>query len=109
MDFDRLTDATLRTTQRAFATGRTIIYTPAGGSPVDLAGRAVFRAPHVGEVFNGTEVELQTLGAELSLRLAELPVAPSEGDAVSIDGEPHLVASVEVDGEGGALIRLEAQ
>ena len=45
--------------------------------------------------------------ATLSMAAASVPVGGGEGDAVSVGGVGYLVKSVEPDGTGWCLVRLE--
>jgi len=108
VSFDGPAAAALRTTQRALCTTRAVVYAPAGLPTVSLDGRAIFREAHVEQVLAGEEVGVATVGPDLSIALADLPAEPAEGDGVLIAGAPYRVAGFEPDGEGGALLRLEA-
>lgn len=78
-------------------------YTPAGRDMVCIAGvfdkAASIVDPNTGATISSNQ-------PQLGIRLADLPVAPSNGDMVRIDGVDYKVYDCQGDGEGGALLLL---
>lgn len=74
---------------------------------MDLSGRVVFREASTNQVLDGQEVEVQTTGPQLSVRLVDLLVPPAEGDEVEVDATVYRVSQRDLDGEGAALLHLE--
>ena len=82
--------------------GRTITYTPDGGSPRIVAGMLQSYA----EVAGGESVDVIINTPILSVRTADVPEI-AEGDAFSIDGQDYTAAAVRSDNEGITEIMLE--
>lgn len=83
--------------------GEDATYTPQGQGGVAISG--AFDAQHQ-EVDVQTGVPVSTVGPVLGVRLADLPQAPAQGDQVTVRGVGYVVADIEPDGHGGALLRL---
>lgn len=108
MGWDEATDSILGATTRAFARRAAVLYTPAGGGPqVDLTGRSIFTAAHAEEALEENEVVVNTVKATLDVKLRDIPVAPTEGDPISVGGVQYTLGTMEPDGEGGALLILD--
>lgn len=112
MSWDRIADGLVRVTQRAFTTDQQVTYTPAGGTPVVLSGRAIFEDAHQESVLNGETVEIQTTAPKILIQLSDLAAPPAEYDLVDLLSATAVlrrfeVRNVGVDGDGGAVIDLE--
>ena len=84
--------------------GVPVVYTSQGLPAATLA--AVFdRAATI--ITTDGEVEVTATQPILDLRLADLSVAPKQGDTLNVDGDDWLVAKVEPDGQGGAKLWLK--
>lgn len=85
--------------------GSEVVYTPAaGGGPYTFT--AVLDRPYQAVSMSPAEVELAGRGPVLDIRLADLPVAPVQGDALTVDGGSYTVEEVEPDGRLGAKLYL---
>lgn len=54
----------------------------------------------------GGEVPQNALLPVLDLRLADLSVAPAQGDSLVVDGVSYSVIDVQIDGQGGCKLPL---
>lgn len=79
-----------------------VIYTPAStGTPVPLTG--VFNAAKQVLTEAGSEGSTTSTRPTLWIRLADVSVAPAQGDTFELDsGVSYKVTDVQVDGAGGA-------
>ena len=68
--------------------GRTIVYTPAGGSPATM--RALIDSPDVQALLGGQLVEQAVL--VFTVRKADLPTQPRRGGTVAWNGRSWFVA-----------------
>jgi len=73
------------------------------GQEPDLPGRGVFTAAHQ-EVDASTGVAVSMVQPVLEVRQADLPSAPTDGDAVTVQGQRYLIVEVRPDGHG--LLKL---
>jgi len=64
-----------------------------------LPGRGVFSAAHQ-EVDASTGAAVSMVQPLLEVRLADLPAAPTEGDAVCVRGVRYLIVDAQPDGHG---------
>lgn len=102
MAWDDLTDGVLGAAMSEF--GRAVTYTPSGGVGVEIT--AVFDSAHVAvDPDSGVPVHMNQ--PVLGLRLRDLPVAPAQGDGVTVNGTEYVVVDLQVDGQGGARLRLQ--
>lgn len=99
-----LADRALRTAIATF--GQTVVYHGDGANPVTLTG--IFDAAHESVELDVAGVPVSTRQPELGLRLADLPVAPQQGDHLEIDGTAYVVVDVRPDGQGGARLALQS-
>jgi hypothetical protein len=70
-----------------------------------LPGRGVFTAAHQ-EVDASTGVPVSMVRPVLEVRQADLPAAPTEGDAVTVQGVLYLIVEVRSDGHGFLKLML---
>ncbi|MCW5976704.1 MAG: hypothetical protein KIT09_01440 [Bryobacteraceae bacterium] len=78
--------------------GREVLYLPEAG------GQAVVRA--VSQPAREAEDSSPGVYAVLFVRLADLPGMPARGDEVEIGVIRYKVFDIEIDAEGGAVLRL---
>lgn len=104
--WDALADLPLRAGRATF--GRAVVCTPAGGAPQAITAIAFDANALAVEIEGGAPIE--SVGPALDVRLADLAVAPSVGDAVTISSGPgagtYEIRRVEADGCGAATLRL---
>lgn len=86
--------------------GQAVTYTPRGGSPVEVTG--IFDAAHQLVTLAG-DVEIDTVGPVLGVRLADFAAPPTQGDQVTVAGTAYAVRSVQPDGQGGASLVLRPE
>ena len=82
--------------------GRTITYTPDGGSPRTVAGML----QSYSEITGGESVDVIINSPILSVRGIDVPEI-AEGDQFNIDGKDYTAAAVRSDNEGITEIMLE--
>jgi len=70
-----------------------------------LPGRGVFTAAYQ-EVDASTGVPVSMIQPVLEVRQADLPVTPTEGDAVTVQGVLYLIVEVRPDGHGFLKLML---
>jgi hypothetical protein len=75
------------------------------GQPQALAGRGVFTAAHQ-EVDASTGVPVSLVQPVLEVRQTDLPAAPTEGDAVTVQGVLYLIVEVRPDSHGFLKLML---
>ena len=68
--------------------------------------RAVFDAAHERVEFDSAGVPVTATRPVLDVRLADLSIAPRQGDVATIGGVAHEVTEVATDGNGGAKLFL---
>jgi hypothetical protein len=86
------------------AFGIPVTFTPQGGSGAQQI-TGIIQAPAMGE----DRLPGATLGAavvRLFVPLATISPAPQHGDAITINGVKYAVVEVDVDTQGGAVLRL---
>ncbi len=84
--------------------GEATTYTPSGGSPESVTG-----------IFDGVSVEvdlntgelIQSTEPFLTVRLADLAVAPTVGDAITVRTIGYTIAEIHPDGQGDARLKLQ--
>lgn len=87
------------------AVGEPYTYTPTS-TGVPLARVGVFSEAHE-QVELADGIAKSSVAPVLSVHLADLPVAPKRGDAVSVRGKSFTVFDVQPDGEGDADLELK--
>ncbi len=75
------------------------------GQAEALPGRGVFTAAHQ-ELDASTGVPVSMVQPVLEVRQADLPVTPTEGDAVTVQGVLYLIVEVRPDGHGFLKLML---
>ncbi len=75
------------------------------GQAEALPGRGVFTAAYQ-EVDASTGVPVSMIQPVLEVRQADLPVTPTEGDAVTVQGVLYLIVEVRPDGHGFLKLML---
>jgi hypothetical protein len=100
MAFGSLTSAVLNACMSAF--GEDVVYTPQGGSAATVSG--IFNAQTY-VIEQG--VPVLSYQPSLGLKVSDLASNPRIGDSVSVRSVSYKVVSVDVDGEGGAVLSLQ--
>lgn len=75
------------------------------GQAEPLPGIGVFTAAHQ-EVDARTGVAVSMVQPVLEVRQSDLPALPTEGDAVTVQGELYLIVEVRPDGHGFLKLML---
>lgn len=84
--------------------GLPVVYTPTGGSPVTF--QAIIDVNAEIETITAAGIPISTAKTTLSVRLADLPQTPQQGDLVTISGEGYQVIDYQPDGLGGAKLHI---
>jgi endonuclease YncB( thermonuclease family) len=75
-------------------------YTPSGGSPATISG-----------IFDGEYVEplsTESAAPAFGCKASDVP-SVADGDALHVRGEDYLVRTVQPDGQGWVVLKLELQ
>jgi len=75
--------------------GRTVTYSPAGGTPFSL--EAIYTRPHEGIAIGNGSTEISTTSPRIRVRLSDFASPPARGDTVTIDSTVFRVTDVETD------------
>jgi hypothetical protein len=84
--------------------GVPVVYTPTGMPPVTITA-IVDITPEISAI-SATGIPISTAQSTLSVRLADLPQEPQQGDLVTIAGESFQVIDYQPDGLGGAKLHF---
>jgi len=87
--------------------GVQVLYIPSQADSFSFT--AVFDAAHEAVDMDASGVAFSTVQPVLSVRLADLQVAPTQGDRVKINCGKYQVVDVQTDGHGGARLILRRQ
>ena len=101
MAFSDLTDAVLSACNDAF--GESVSYTPQGSSLVAITG--IFNAESA-ELDPGTGIPVLSKIPTLGVKTSDIGGDPKIGDLVTVRSVNYKVRDFDLDGEGGATLRL---
>lgn len=88
--------------------GTLALYTPAGGSAVEIAG--IFDAPHLQIRMGDLDAGITSASPSFLVRSADLPAGAAQGagDTIDIGGTVYRVVEIAPDGTGMTLLVLAA-
>ena len=101
-DWSNAVDGLLTACRDVF--GLPVVYTPTGGSPVDIQA-IVDVTPEISSI-SAAGIPISTTMTTLSIRSADLPQIPQQGDLVTIAGDGYQVVDYQPDGIGGAKLHI---
>ena len=101
-DWSNAVDGLLTACRDVF--GVPVVYTPTGMSAVNIVA-IVDITPEISAI-SATGIPIATASSTLSVRLADLPQEPQQGDLVTITGDSFQVIDYQPDGLGGAKLHF---